>query len=301
MNFLIDNLDFELQKKPSLAIIQIKDAKKKLVFSNLDIRPIEDTTKPKIIAYIDGGNLAFVDTGIQRLDLLRVAYSIWQGKKHIETKSQTIQALVQEDKIIFSDDTNSKAPKNMALEDRANYARQTREYKLALDLLEDKNIDVIAIDGSVELSQKKPGLLKDLLEKGKEKNIQIIGLSKTNSFSTDTGAPLSYILKDHMREKSYINLYSEKNYEISMVKFHKDSPYTLKLDSNQPLTNIYSQLSLNSNDALFLGYPYGFVKVDEYARVTKQEIIQEKNALPKNIQKLIAHNELHEKLDTKKF
>ncbi|MFW9771278.1 MAG: hypothetical protein ACFFEO_03800, partial [Candidatus Thorarchaeota archaeon] len=62
-------------------------------------------------------------------------------------------------------------------------------------------------------------------------------------------------------------------------------PYSFRFDIYLEQSNlldkkereiIISNIANNANDPAFLGYPYGFIKVDQLARISKREVESEK-------------------------
>ena len=73
-----------------------------------------------------------------------------------------------------------------------------------------------------------------------------------------------------------VNIEDEEHQaEMYFIKLHKDSKHTFMFEvykeNEYNLQNILSLLKQNSIDPVFLGYPYGLIEADKFARVTAQE------------------------------
>ena len=68
---------------------------------------------------------------------------------------------------------------------------------------------------------------------------------------------------------------SVKNIDIYFVKLNSRSDYVFRLDvartREYDIREIVSLLADNSRDPVFLGYPYGLIEADRFARVTNRE------------------------------
>lgn len=97
-------------------------------------------------------------------------------------------------------------------------------------------------------------------------------IAKTCSLTTTKGAGICDVLRA-MRQGSWI--YTLMPGKIYFVKLNEHSNYVFRFEdighTSATLNAIISTLSLNSNDAVFRGYPYGLIDADHVARVSEQE------------------------------
>ena len=56
--------------------------------------------------------------------------------------------------------------------------------------------------------------------------------------------------------------------KTSFVKLHPQAKHVFRFEGDEEILPL---LIYNSNDALFLGYPYGLILIDKIARVSNQE------------------------------
>lgn len=106
-------------------------------------------------------------------------------------------------------------------------------------------------------------------------------ISKSCSLITNNGVGITDYLRNLMDGKWFYYPIVKNNNplhpaETGFVKLHNDSDYVFRfefmnnIDFKKVLGEINS-LSLNSMDPVFLGYPYGLIDVDQYARITENE------------------------------
>ncbi|MFX0019333.1 MAG: hypothetical protein ACFFAF_11480 [Candidatus Hermodarchaeota archaeon] len=152
--------------------------------------------------------------------------------------------------------------------------------------------DIFIRDGSLQTGYPKEiRLANEVYSAGINKNVYITGLSKSCRLLNQSGNSLNF----------HINLIGNSKFpqdpwyyypikkitrvdnqaDLFFVKFNKDSPYSFRFDiyieqsnnlSKQEREIIISNIANNSNDPAFLGYPYGLIKVDQLARISKKEI-----------------------------
>jgi NurA-like 5'-3' nuclease len=68
--------------------------------------------------------------------------------------------------------------------------------------------------------------------------------------------------------------FKDSKYDILFSKLSKRSNYIFRIDINHinKINDVLSLLMKNSNDPIFLGYPYGLVEADKFARVSNKEL-----------------------------
>ncbi len=135
--------------------------------------------------------------------------------------------------------------------------------------------DSIVLDGSLE--PKLPDeekLLRSIASLAKENNINIAGLCKTTNLLTSSGSSPMLALSDKALEGAWFYFpVIEAPFDLYFLKLHPGSDYIFRLDHlpSQSTATLLYQLKNNSSDPVFLGYPYGLVEADRFARVTNNE------------------------------
>ncbi len=248
-------------------------------FSSVDIKKenfkeIRFEKTNKSIGFIDGGNLEIINTPSLSLFFNRIYYCIYRNQKRIEKKRIEFYSLItaEEEKItttcfpkviedyVFDpfDKDLITSHKRLSVTKVGNFIRRLSELKTAQEI----KSDFIVIDGSLDYIHKYE---KQIISEFKN----VAGLSKTTSLITKNG----------LSAAGYLSKVSDKNLwyykakeDLFFVKLHKNSKYVFKLDyKKENLDNLLSLLIENSKDPIFLGYPYGLVEADKFARVAKKE------------------------------
>lgn len=143
--------------------------------------------------------------------------------------------------------------------------------------------DSIIIDGSLctglSYEKKLVGALKGLAESN---GVLVCGLSKTSDLLTYDGDSVAAMLNRSSPGGSWCYHSAAKSrsdqVDVCFVKLHPDSSYVFRLDafdqhsSGDYFTSLLSSLSQNSRDPIFIGYPYGLVEADNFARVSNREL-----------------------------
>ena len=260
------------------------------------------------IAFIDGGNSEILKAPNFSLQLIRVCYVIYQNNKHLESKKQemfTLTTSINKDgKISYQTKIISKTTliddKNLLFDsfdktlvegiNRASISkigsviRRFLEIKTATLVLEKLGkADIIVIDGNLQATITNEELyLDELYEKAIQKDVIISALSKTSNLLTKKGQSLHSILLSIAPSGCWyyyplveINNLNHKA-EIFFIKLNNNSKHIFRFEiSNKQKEHskaVLEALASNSNDPIFLGYPYGLIKADKQARVSNKEI-----------------------------
>ena len=154
----------------------------------------------------------------------------------------------------------------------AEVIRKMAELKIACNLVDVlKPGDMIVRDGDLtEGIDQEQGILKELKEKAREKQVLVSGLSKTTGVLTDSGNSAAAVLNDIGPSCEW---YYPATQEIGFAKLHKNSNYVFRLDlfDTAELKKVLGILKRNSKDACFAGYPYGLIEADRHARISHKE------------------------------
>lgn len=271
-----------------------------------------DSKKP--IAFIDGGNQEIAGSNSFSLQLLRVYYTIYQDNKRIEKEAIDAFALVtveRKDKELnysvkifpkktkleldhftfdLYDKTLSTGAHAVKPETIGDTVRKFMELLVAKKLCAKIHSGIIVLDTTLEATVTGEKKIFDRLYSDAEKNgVAVCALSKTTNLLTESGNSVLAVLQAMSPKTSWsyhplARITSEDHKaDIYLVKLHEKSKYVFRLDIyNKSISNadeIISLLSLNSKDAVFLGYPYGLIEADKRARVTNREIEVEKTKL----------------------
>lgn len=294
---------------------------------------IKEVRSNKKIVFVDGGNaeiLRAVDISFQ---LIRVYYTIYKNNKKIRPKKREFYVLInavnkkdiikyktkifndkilnEEDLILDSFDKTLKTGENRIEISRiGEIVRRFAELKIIGELIDelDKG-DIIVRDGDLQARvTKEDKYFNSIYKKALEKNVIICGLSKTSNLFTNKGNSVVFLLNNISPTGTWyyyptVKILNE-NHQVEMffIKLNEKSKYVFKFevfkDSKFDVNEILTLLKDNAKDPIFLGYPYGLIEADRFARISNYEKEHQKtillvklgNKLEKFLTPLNAHN-----------
>lgn len=270
-----------------------------------EIKPMNSNSK---IAFIDGGNMEIMGGADFSLHLARVYCTIYKNNKRIKSKKSEFYVLasafadgkeikyraeifpenaaaLEKGFLVFDsfDSTIREGNNRLRIPKICEIVRKFAEINAAAEITKElERGDIIVRDGSLQATvTNESKLLDELYKKTAEKNIIVTALSKTSTLLTDKGNSLSAAIKnispkgkwhyhpvaeasnpDHRAEIFFIKL-NEKSRHVFRFEVYKENGFDIN--------KILSLLSENSKDPTFIGYPYGLIEADKFARVTEEE------------------------------
>ena len=286
------------------SMINSFSAEDNIVFNNKVIRINKDNfqeivlNENKTLAFIDGGQAEIISTGNFCLSFIRIAAVFFQNNKKINqikkefylfTKSKYLnedlyyeskifgnKIINEEDLLISSNDSSIKTGSERApISKITNMARRFAELSLAKEI----QADHIILDGTLEPTFK-----------NEEKYIpnNASALAKSSSLFTTSGNSPVILLNIIGLSNCWSYFLENKTY---FVKLNQKAKHVFRFEGNR---EALPHLVSNSKDALFLGYPYGLIFVDQIARVSNSE----KNSLKMNFLLRKDNQEIAEYLST---
>ena len=259
-----------------------------------DIIPIEQSRFSQIvpennknITFIDGGQAELIKAPNFSVQFIRIAASTWKGKERIsqnksefylfiqaENKHGTAQGLaytgrtfnVNGSQLINDNDINFLAndptlrigTKNADISQIGNVVRRFAELSLASQ----SEADIVVLDGTLDQTFSKEQSYLEKLQNN------VCALAKTSNLFTTNGAAAASVLNERGPAGAWsFQLTTTK----SMVKLHPKTDYIFLVESKQPNSDATRALASQSNDPVFLGYPYGLIWADKIARVSHEE------------------------------
>jgi len=253
---------------------------------------IQPSDSNKQIVFIDGGNTEIIAAPNFSLHFVRIYYTIYQFNKRIKNskvefyslstssrenseiifKTKLFNSTLDEGKLSFnSQDINLRTGKHrFSISKIGGFARRFAELQTATNIIESLNPgDCIVLDGDLEFSiTNEDFYINQLLAKSEEKNIVIGAISKTSSLFTDSADSVNNALDNIAPVAPW---YYTTNSNICFFKLNHDSKYIFKFQFNKLDTETLALLVQNSIDPVFLGYPYGLIEADMFARVSNNE------------------------------
>ena len=282
---MLDAISRELKEK-----IRQFPTSDKIIFNNKlievnkhNFEQIPNSSNPKTIAFIDGGQAEILSAGNFCLSFIRVGALVYSDDKKVKdlqhefyllttAKYETIstnlfyeakifpvkgEKLIDESDLIISstDATVKNSQERASVTQVSNIARRFSELALAAKIA----ADIILLDGTLEPSY--PHEEKYL----SKLSAKVCALAKSSSLFTVSGnSPV--VLLNKLSPSGVWSYFVEKDNHF--VKLHEKSKHIFRFTGNK---DFLPYLAENSTDALFLGYPYGLIAADRSARVSNEE------------------------------
>jgi hypothetical protein len=260
-----------------------------------DMTKIASCNADKNILFVDGGNSVLFESASFCIGLIRVGAIQYSKNARVSRSSKEFYVLtriVKEkysvntypktsfDGLVFNPDDESlrNGIENCSPSRIISVIRRFAEIEYACE--NSAETDYVVMDGTLEARY--PSEIKyveKLMSTGKA-----CALSKTCSLLTRNGESIIRKLSEigSMIDKGawyYYPVVKSNNplhkSEIYFVKLNPKSDYSFRFEVQQGFIGtaeeLFGALSVNSNDPIFLGYPYGLIDVDQYARITDEE------------------------------
>lgn len=233
------------------------------------------------MAFVDGGQAEILSAGNFCLSFIRVGVLVYSNNLKIKEHKHEFyllttakyessevmyestifplgnEALLDEhDLQISSTDATIRSGAERAPISRvSNLARRFAELALCRKV----DADIIVLDGTLEPSFKNEEKYLSQLPSN------VCALAKSSSLFTASGNSPVVLLNKLGPEGCWSYLIEGNNY---FVKLHPKAKHVFRFTGEKEFISL---LVKNSTDALFLGYPYGLIAVDGFARVSNEE------------------------------
>lgn len=156
-------------------------------------------------------------------------------------------------------------------------ARRLLELSIVFKVVSENKDSLIVLDGSLDGEDHEESLLEAIKSTALKNNNVVLGLSKSNSFSTNMNRPLSYALMEK-KSGSWVYKFSEspsRFFSVCYAKLHEQSEFAFRIDffpeQENAVNGALESLSSTSDDSLFQGYPFGLIEADDFARISLEE------------------------------
>jgi len=249
-----------------------------------NFQKLPENKSSKKICFIDGGNLEIIKSPSLSLFFNRIYYTIYQNNKRIQNKTFEFYTLIttlnKEDRIFYRteyfftknaisiknyefdsfDNTLTMGNTRASISIIGNVIRRFVELSIANEI---SDVDFIILDGSLETKYTYENEIMKKISKN------VCGLSKTTTLLTKNGNSVNaYLTKLTNMKKWCYNV----NLRLYFIKLHEKSKHIFRFETfDNDINEILSLLQENSRDPIFLGYPYGLIEADKFARVSKKE------------------------------
>ncbi len=270
---------------------------------------------------IDGGNCSLVRSPGLCVDFIRVCGCYYEEKKRkkvikkeffVITRAETeppryvCELIGDYRERIYIDAVQDKISE-VEIESIAGIIRRMQELRLCDEVMNAAR--VIVMDGSMEFRlEEEFNLINDIKKKAILKGVLVGFLSKTSRMLTKDAHSLNSTLNELGPKSSwyYHPVFKITNFpgDICFVKLNSKSQYVFRLDFFEDIRRLASELASNSDDPVFLGYPFCLIEADRIARVGNQEkeylktVFMNKIRNRSKLSYLLANMDAHDKLDS---
>jgi len=261
------------------------------------------------LVFIDGGNAAIFSSPGSCVHFVRIFHTTYEGGKRISSSTDEFYVLAnsirKDGNLVYSaklfksrqailDDSFFSGeflfdPLDRALLDGGSrfsiskvpcILRRMAELSAAGMLASSAGRgDIIMMDGDLSfrtIHEKK--LIDSIRSRIERDGVVFLALSKTSNLLTSSGTAVAAFLNDAAVYDAWYYFPVAKpvsrGTKIFFVKLHPKSGHVFKLetfDLGFDMDHSFSALAVNSTDPIFLGYPYGLIEADMFARVSNKE------------------------------
>lgn len=249
--------------------------------------------------FVDGGNSEIICSSNMSLHLVRVCGVVFEGNQRKDIVKREFFVLVKsevvEGKIFYKAQCYGEGFTQEFVFDAYEKSLRQGNFRVEISRIGECVRGYIEIDFMKKMIDEVEGirfLIRDgllsaeivdedryfeaLFEKAKEKKVAIVGLAKTNSLLTNGGEPAGYVLNRKCKLPSWYYFPVFENEKKFLAKLHEKSGYVMQVEiagvkDGNSVNEVFSYLCFNSKDGVFLGYPYGLIAADKFARVSNDE------------------------------
>lgn len=257
--------------------------------------------KGNIIA-VDGSNAVVCDWSVANLNMIRAGYAVYRGTEWQKTVI-TYDDIFLADPMAYANQFNFYLKgffdlKDLSLEDTelerlSAYFRELQEYVALFDAISEANPhDLILYDGGFAFWKSWPlgGVLREIFKSAEEKNVDLLGISKSSSFYWGEGISRPFVQHTSYSGSQfvpgkpwYISLKGKKVEPsterwaggIYVVRFAGQSDCAFRVDAPflvaGHIGDVLSKLVAYSCSAECLGYPHALFRAHHDIKITEQE------------------------------
>ncbi|HII88772.1 TPA: hypothetical protein HA253_04195 [Candidatus Woesearchaeota archaeon] len=237
----------------------------------------------QVCACIDGGNQELIASPHLAVQYIRVVGVVFQGKRKQEMmKEEFFVVLSREgsrvradcfpDPFTLSGDYSSSAQKAQKTQKEATLTSSCSLSSIALDIRRAAEVRMggtlikTGFQGSIIVD----GALDDhLCSIDLPKDVSLMALSKTTDLISDEGISVVALLHSIAPPGSWCFVPPGVPGSLSFVRLHPLSRHIFRVETKGNAS--LAPLVYHAQDPAFLGYPYGLIIADKFARVTDQE------------------------------
>ena len=258
----------------------------------------EDRT-PCTVGAVDGSSTIILRGGNFLIGSYRAAAVIYQGHQMKEKLSTpAIPILLSLDNLnrVYEDifrefvgETPEKPMRDMEL--TLQRIRVIEEMKMVTRLVENMGEgSIVLMDGTLRSTVKRlDAFMQEVFERAMEKNISIVGISKSSSLSFGKIPIVPYVQYEGERVvgnemwtftvmdglgKTFLGNQNRKFGDVNVVKFNPYSQFVFRTDvltKDENINIVLERLSQYCKDPTYLGYPYPLARVHNEVAITRGE------------------------------
>jgi len=281
------------------AIIIGKDGYQPIPFARAHYRAIPKPTA-QTIAFIDSGNAELAKGANFSLQFIRTCAVIRGERRKTQEAFCLVQASQENGRLAYrtelvglegirlptidlyepslAEGTHRVQPARVA-----ELARVLAEHLLAAWILPELPSGAILVrDGDLEAhTLYEQNALREVYERARIQGVTVAGLSKTSTLLTDTGHPAIPVLAKAAPQGTWyyhpiaVSTRPDHQASVAVAKLHPAAQHAFRIDlfdqNESLLPDVVAALAQESQDAAMLGYPYGLIEADRYARVREEE------------------------------
>lgn len=271
-------------------------------FSSLELnterlKNVDEVKSEDTISFVDGGNGDLIKSPDLVVQFMRVHFSKYKNNVRVDSSTSEFYAVLKskaKDGSIFytaslfplrkgnlsdgffrdtfsinsMDPSISSGNNRAALSSLGGLIRRVAEIDVATNI----NTDIVVLDGTLQaMVDKERQYMQRLLSSEK----RVCSLAKTTELYTVDGRSVVSALHSMAGDKAwnYVKIAQSANTNIFFTKLHPNSKHIFRFElyHSEEHEKVISILMRNSTDPVFLGYPYGLIDADRFARVSNSE------------------------------
>ncbi|MBI5389323.1 hypothetical protein HZB01_03000 [Candidatus Woesearchaeota archaeon] len=271
-----------------------------LTINTNNFHPIPEAAGFQQLAFVDGGNQEIMGGSNFTLQLQRVAVCVYSHLKCIRhltyqyllyLKAKRIEGKLCYEAVRYSEEPPLDLPPlrfnpfdpclvqgtfRADIRKVADICRRIAELRVAALTAQILSGGLLVIDGTLQTSH--PYEEQSLTQLKEQKTCLFCSVAKTDSFITDRGNSVAYLLQQMAPVGSWyyhpsFTLKQGTAVDIAFAKLHPKSNYLFRIEFllEQDKQQLFSSLAKHATDPVFLGYPYGLVLADQLARIQNSE------------------------------
>lgn len=271
------------------------------IINTSKIKKINSIKSNNKIVFIDGGQTEIIKKPDLSLQFIRIVGVVFKDNKKIKSYKKEFFLIIytenKNDKIMYktetipiSGETNNceieidsfdnsirEGNERASISNIGNIFRRFSEIDIGVEICKELDFnDIIILDGTLKCCVKgEKEHMKNLYEIANKNKVIISSIQKTsNTLVKNAKSIISMINNIDKKISFYYDPDIEcDGYHSYIIKLNPKAKYSFEFNiyNNENIENTLGIISSNSNDSVFLGYPYGLILADRLARVTNNE------------------------------